>query len=449
MLSEHHYKKLDSACERLTVLAEQTSRLPEHYQKVVSSALNELSVSHLEMQTLLEELGQQNQQLAASRVALEDERRRYQELFEFAPDGYLVTDREGTIFEANSAALKLFKVERDFIIGKQLSDFVVPEESERYNRILKELQESAMQKTCDWRIVLKSGENKIFPASFTAGAVCNVEGEVIGLRWLFSDISWRKKMEEEMLKADKLESIGILAGGIAHDFNNLLASLMGHISLARVYKDSPEKVLQRLDLAERVIVQAKELIHQLFQFSKGDFPDCKVFSVKKAIDNILDLSLDNFSCIKCFCDLPPDLFPVEADETQISQVIHNVIINALQAMPEGGTIQISGENIYMDEAENICFPPLAQRDYLRLSISDTGNGIPLEYLQKIFDPFFTTKKEGTGLGLATSYFIVKKHSGWIEVDSKVGEGTTFHLYLPASSGNNKFRDCRTKTRTIS
>ena len=260
--------------------------MPKKYRKVFLAALNELFSNHLEMYSLLEELSLRNKELAASRVALEDERRLYQELFEFAPDGYLVTDRNGTIIEANNAALELLQVKRQSIIGKHLSTFVVSEEKETFDRLLKELQQGKIQKTVDWRIGLQPRKGKAFPSSFTAGVVSNAAGDVIGLRWLFGDISWRKKMEEEIQKIDKLESIGLLAGGIAHDFNNLLANLMGHISLAKFYKDNPEKVAQRLDLSEKVIVQAKEILQQLFQFSKKDFSDCKVFSVKKIIYNI-------------------------------------------------------------------------------------------------------------------------------------------------------------------
>lgn len=430
MLSDSYYQKLDSAYQRLADLSEKACRLPDEFRKVVFDALSELSLIHLEMQTLLEEFSHHNDELAASRAALEDERRRYQELFEFAPDGYLVTDRNGIIMEANTAAIDLLQVDRELIAGKPLSVFVVDEEKEAYRYKLKELQEGRIQKNIDWQISLKPRKSKSFPASFTAGVVCDTEGKVIGLRWLFSDISWRKKMEEEILKTDKLESIGLLAGGIAHDFNNLLANLMGHISLARLWKDNPEKVAQKMDLSEKVIMRAKELLQQLFQFSKNDYPDCKVFSLDKIINNILDLSFDN-SQIKCVCNLSADLLPLEADESQISQVLQNIIINAKQAMPEGGRITVSAENIFKEATENSSFPPLVKRNYLRISISDTGVGIPEELIMKIFDPFFTTKEEGTGLGLATSYFLIKKNGGCITVDSKPGVGTTFYLYLPA------------------
>jgi len=435
LLSDSHYQKLDSAYQRLTDLADKAKRLPEEARKVVQAALSELSLIHLEMQTLLEEFSHHNDELAASRAALEDERRRYQELFEFAPDGYLVTDKNGIILEANSAAIDLLQIDRQLIAGKPLSSFVVDEEKEAYHRKLKELQKGKIKKTVDWQISLKPWKSEPFPASFTAGVVCNTEGKVTGLRWLFSDISWRKKMEEEILKTDKLESISLLAGGIAHDFNNLLANLMGHISLARLWKDNPEKVAQKLDLSEKVIVRAKELLQQLFQFSKKDYPHCKVFALSKIIYNILDLSCDN-SQIKYFCNLPADLLPLEADEAQISQVIQNIIINAKQAMPDGGIITITAENIFTEAMENY-FLPLAKRDYLRISISDTGIGIPEELKMKIFDPFFTTKEEGTGLGLATSYFLIKKNGGYITVDSKPGVGTIFYLYLPAWRQKNE------------
>lgn len=411
-------------------MLEQGENMPEQYRSIILAALNELSNSLQEMKFLLGELRHRNEELAASHAALEGERHRYQELFEFAPDGYLLTDRNGKIMEANNAALELLQAEHQTIIGNPLSIFIAPEEKKVFAGILKKLREGKIRKTVDWRVCLQPRKGESFPASITAGAAGNTSGEVSVLRWLFKDISWRQKAEDEIQKADKLESIGLLAGGIAHDFNNLLANLIGHISLARLNLDNPEKIAHRLALSEKIIFQAKDILKQLFQLSQKDYRDCRLFSIKDLIDNVLELSLQNPG-IRSFCNLPPNLLYVEADENQINQVIQNVIINALQAMPEGGDLRISAKNISKEEIRSGFFPPFLERNYLCVSVTDTGCGIPEEIIAKIFDPFFTTKKEGTGLGLATSYFVIKKNGGHIAVDSKAGEGTTFHLYLPA------------------
>ncbi|HHU75427.1 MAG TPA: PAS domain S-box protein [Firmicutes bacterium] len=426
-----YYKKLNHAYRQLGNLQEQAGHMPEQFRSIFLSALDEFSNSLREVKFLLDELRYRNIELAASNAALEGERQRYLELFEFAPDGYLVTDRDGRIMEANNAAKELLKAEHQLIIGKPLSIFIAPEEKETFTRIFKKLQEGSVQKIADRRIYLQPWAGKPpFPASFTAGVVRDISGKPGSLRWRFSDISWRKKAEDEMQKADKLETIGLLAGGIAHDFNNLLANLLGHISLARFNLDNPEKLAQRLDLSEKVVFKAKDILRQLFQLSQKDVSDYRIFSIKNIIDNVLELSLKN-PRVKSHCTFPRNLLHVKADEAQIGQVIQNIIINALQSMPEGGDLWISAKNITHEEIDRGFFPSSGERNYLCLTVSDTGCGIPKEVMAKIFDPFFTTKKEGTGLGLATSYFIIKKNGGHIAVDSKAGHGTTFHLYLPA------------------
>jgi len=241
------------------------------------------------------------------------------------------------------------------------------------------------------------------------------------------DITDRKKMEEELLKAQKLESLGVLAGGIAHDFNNILVAIMGSFSLLRFVK-SEDKFFEVLSKAEKAANRAKDLTRQLLTFSKGEPFITKTSSISELLKDTTSFCLRGSKVKHEFC-LSNNLWPVEIDEGQISQVINNLIINADQAMPDGGIIRISTENVRIRANEGL---PLKEGKYVKISIKDQGIGISEEDLHKIFDPYFTTKSDGSGLGLAISYSIVNKHKGYIMAESKVGVETTFILFLPAS-----------------
>lgn len=242
------------------------------------------------------------------------------------------------------------------------------------------------------------------------------------------DITDRKKMEAELLKAQKLESLGLLAGGIAHDFNNFLMAILGNISLARLEANSPENLSERLMAAERACLRAKDLTQQLLTFSKGGTPIRKLTSIAELIKESAEFVLRG-SNARCQFSIADDLWPVEIDVGQMSQVIQNLIINADQALPDGGTITIRAQNVTLDEGNVL---PLKAGRYVKISIEDQGIGIPREHLSKIFDPYFTTKQKGSGLGLSIVYSIIKKHDGHITVRSELGRGTTFTIYLPAS-----------------
>ncbi|MDH4163465.1 MAG: PAS domain S-box protein [Nitrospirota bacterium] len=245
------------------------------------------------------------------------------------------------------------------------------------------------------------------------------------------EIADRERMEQELVKAQKLESLGVLAGGIAHDFNNLLTTVMGNISMALLDVDARHPAYKELARAERAILRAQDLTQQLLTFSKGGAPVRKTASISDLIRETAGFAVRG-GRVKCESRLPDDLRLVDMDGGQMSQVIHNLIINADHAMPDGGTITVRGENVRLPVSGGPSLPP---GDYVRVSVEDHGMGIPAEYLPKIFDPYFTTKQRGSGLGLATSYSIIQKHGGSITVRSVLGRGTTFELYLPASSAS--------------
>src|SRR5271157_5377256 len=252
--------------------------------------------------------------------------------------------------------------------------------------------------------------------------------ELIGLWWLKRDISEKKRMEKEILKAQKLESLGVLAGGIAHDFNNLLTAITGNISLGQANSNQSEMSIQRFEAAIKAAKRAQDLTHQLLTFSKGGAPVKSPSSISQLLRDCASFALRG-SSVRCEWRVPENLWSVEMDEGQISQVVNNLVINALEAMPRGGSVLIRAKNVSVVEDPRL---PLKEGKYVRVSAADHGEGISPGTMPKIFDPYFTTKETGTGLGLATSYSIIKKHGGLLAVKSKVGVGTMFYFFLPAA-----------------
>jgi len=242
------------------------------------------------------------------------------------------------------------------------------------------------------------------------------------------DITERKKLEDEILKSQKLESLGVLAGGIAHDFNNLLTSVLGNISLAKLLAGPDNMLVRRLEDAEKASLRAGDLTRQLLTFSRGGAPVKKAASIEQIVMDSVSFSLRG-SNVRCEFSFPDDIRAVEVDPGQMNQVVNNLIINADQALPDGGIITVRAKNV---EVGPEGLPNLPAGSYVEILVQDHGCGIPESNLDKIFDPYFTTKPTGSGLGLATVYSIIRKHGGHITVDSSVGQGTTFSIYLPAS-----------------
>jgi signal transduction histidine kinase/ActR/RegA family two-component response regulator len=245
---------------------------------------------------------------------------------------------------------------------------------------------------------------------------------------LRDEIKKRVGMEEEVLRSQKLEAVGILAGGIAHDFNNLLTAVLNNIYLARISVDPEDKAFKRMETAEKVLESAKALTQQLLTFSKGGEPVKESKNVETMIKETASFALRG-SNVKFRYYMDDNLHPVEVDTGQVSQVINNLVINADQAMPEGGVMNVRAENVLIDEEDGL---PLNKGRYVKLSFEDEGHGIPEEHILKVFDPYFTTKHKGSGLGLASSYSVIRSHGGHISVESELGVGTAFCVYLPAT-----------------
>lgn len=250
---------------------------------------------------------------------------------------------------------------------------------------------------------------------------------VVGVQGIATDITERHLLQQEQLRTQKLEAIGTLAGGIAHDFNNLLQGVFGYISMAKMAFDSKERALAMLEQAEQALHMSVNLASQLLTFSKGGKPVRKRVVLRSLIENAVRFALSG-SRVNYELDIEEKLGTVDADEGQIGQVVQNIVLNAEQAMPMGGTVMITARSIHMEEQAGV--QPLSRGNYVEICIRDSGIGIPAEYLPRIFDPYFTTKERGSGLGLATCYSIIKNHDGIIEVKSEVGKGSTFTVYLP-------------------
>lgn len=246
------------------------------------------------------------------------------------------------------------------------------------------------------------------------------------------NITSDSQLLEETVKSNKLESLGILAGGIAHDFNNILTAAIGNLNLAK-YEDNIHSIQEHLDETERAILRAKGLTQQLLTFAKGGSPIKKAFSIAKLLRDSIKFILSGSKCSTVF-NISSDLWAINADKSQISQVLQNLSLNAAQACPNGGQIRIRAENVVLPEISDM---PCDAGPYVKISISDTGIGISEENLVKIFDPFFTTKKSGSGLGLSTCFSIIRKHNGHITVESKLNRGATFSIFLPAVLTKNQ------------
>lgn len=347
-------------------------------------------------------------------------------------DGVIVTDVNENILLMNAIAEKLTGWAEVSALGKPLRE-IFQAIDEKSGKPIDDLTEKAIKtgeivQFPDNTILLAKNDKEIL-ISDSIAPIRDTKGNIIGAVLVFRDETEKRKIEEELIKAQKLDSIGILAGGIAHDFNNMLTGILGNISLARMYLDPNDKAFKRLEDAERATMEARKLTQQLLTFSKGGAPILKVTSIKELLIDSTNFALKG-SNVKCKFLIPDNLWSVEIDGGQISQVINNIVINAIQAMPSGGTIEVGAENITIDLEDCL---PLKSGKYVKIYIKDYGIGIPKKYLQRIFDPYFTTKQKGSGLGLSTAYTIIKKHDGHIDVESELEVGSTFYIYLPAKT----------------
>lgn len=270
----------------------------------------------------------------------------------------------------------------------------------------------------------------------TAAGIRNTRGKLFGSMETVADITEGKAAHEEMIKRTKLESLGIFADGVAKDFDSLLSAILRNVFLAKISASEEDKILESgLAIAEKASLQAKELAHRLITFAQGGYPLRKIEQVDELIRQAVDKAFLDVSNVTCQLSVAEDLWPAHIDALQIKYVIENILTNAIEAMPDGGRVELIAENT--TTITNI--EKLGTGNFIRIIVKDQGIGIPPKNLSKIFDPYFSTKEKksrgGIGLGLATCDSIVKYHNGLITVDSKVGSGTTFTIHLPATEKN--------------
>jgi PAS domain S-box-containing protein len=370
----------------------------------------------------------------AERKLIEEQLRiseeRLRTLFENAPVGLYRTTPEGDLLMSNPAMIEMLGYASFEELRQRNISEGFPDGSSRQD-FLDMIEEQGEVENYRSAWLKKNGE--LLEIEESSKAVRGPGGGTIYYEGIVRDITLISQLEKEHIKASKLESLGLLAGGIAHDFNNLLGALVINLWSVKRSREDPAEVERLIEDSERITQRARELTGQLLTFSKGGEPVKKQVSVAGIVKDTIALSLGG-SKIKCELEVCEDLWQVEADQGQLGQVFSNLLINAGQAMPEGGIVRIEIDNHRIDRGRAAAVSP---GDYILISVRDNGHGIPGEYLSRIFDPYYTTKQTGSGLGLTTAYSIVKKHGGNISAENNDSGGAAFHILLPASRKSNK------------
>ncbi|MBN2444769.1 MAG: PAS domain S-box protein [Spirochaetales bacterium] len=351
----------------------------------------------------------------------------FKELFYNAPDCIFLHEfrgdaLNGRIIVSNERTLSLLEYSQDLLQSLTFKDLI---ESKSLNLVSNVMESIHVCGKVRYEALFKTRSGRVLPVEINTN-ITHYKGQKVLLS-ISRDVSFRHKMEQEAIKNQKLETISILAGGIAHDFNNYLTAIIGNISMAQEMLDNKEELKEFLFQTRKLIMKATDLTQQLLTFSKGGTPIKRLTSIKNTLKETALFSLRGTN-IDCNFRINPDIWTVEVDIGQMSQVFNNIVINARQAMSAGGILEVSAENISVEIDEESF---IRKGNYVKITFRDTGIGIPQEHLSHVFDPFFTTKEKGSGLGLATSYSIVKRHGGYITLESYIDEGTTFYIYLPA------------------
>jgi PAS domain S-box-containing protein len=352
---------------------------------------------------------------------------KYRGIFENSPEIIVIVDSDGKVADVNRKVTDWLGFHTDGLVGRPFLDLppIAPASRER-------LAERFFGKidfeTVPWlEVELTAADGSRSVGRVLGNPIQGGDGTPLGTILMISDITDERRIKEELHKTQKLESLGILAGGIAHDFNNILTAILNNVTLSRLPLDPADEAFEYLKDAEKACLQAKRLTQQLLTFSRGGAPVRDPAPLPELLQETVSFALRG-SKSSCAFAIPEDLWLAVVDPGQISQVIHNLVINADQAMPAGGTIHLATENLFVEPGQ--AFDVKAGR-YVRISIRDEGEGIPEEDVPSIFDPYFTTKPKGSGLGLSVCHSIIRQHEGAISLETKPGFGSTFHVLLPA------------------
>ncbi len=364
---------------------------------------------------------------ARQQEALQASEMRYHDLFENAHDLIQIVRPDGKLLYVNRSWRHIFgDSEEEIAEGLSIFEIISHDCQDHCQNVFKQVLSEEKMHIINTVFQAKDGRKIIIEGN----AKCKFEdGKPLYTQCMFHDVTAKRKMEAELLKAQKLDSVGVFAGGIAHDFNNLLTAILGNITMAKVFLDEDHPAWLRLERTENASLQAKNLTQQLLTFSKGGAPIRKTTSINELLEDSVSFTLRG-SNVKIDYQLAADLRLTKVDSGQLSQVTQNLALNASQAMPDGGVLLVSSENMTLHASDEV---PLPAGDYVHLCFRDQGHGIHVENLQKIFDPYFSSKETGSGLGLAVSYSIIKQHDGLITAVSELEKGSAFHIYLPAAA----------------
>ena len=380
--------------------------------------LHELEVHQIELEM-------QNEELAAAREKLEALLEQYTDLFDFAPVGYLTLDSAGAVREANLAVASLLGVARSTFVSRPFTPHIFPADRPVFDAFLQRVFGGQSREECELRLLTEGKlpvEVRLEAIVFESGQACRVS---------VADLTARKRAEADRLILNTLESTRILAGGIAHDFNNLLTVILLNLELAQRLTPPGGELALCLAEAQQSSLLASSLTAQLVTFAQGGDPIRKPMVLAEFLRESVRPALSG-SAVRCEFSLAEDLWGAEVDAAQLGQVLRNLILNAREAMPQGGVVFVRAENVVLRAQEQASLPA---GEYVRVTIADQGAGIKPDVLPKIFDPYFSTKQrgeqKGMGLGLTICHAVVQKHGGALAVKSEVGIGTTFQLYLPA------------------
>jgi len=384
--------------------------------------------AHLgEVNRLLEE---ENRARLQALQALADERQRLTVTLRSIGDGVITTDRNGRIVLLNQVAEELCGWPETEALGRPLPEVfrLVDHRSGQAvaNPVDKVLATGELVELAN-HVAIVARDGTVRRIADSGAPIIDLDGQIIGAVLVFRDVTEKERLVEESFRAQKLESVGVLAGGIAHDFNNILTAVYGNVSLALRQLPAGQPVAELLEAAEKAIIRASGLSRQLLTFAKGGAPVRQIVRLAAVIRESAELALRG-SNVRAEIKIADDFWPAEADSGQIAQVVQNIVVNSRQAMAEGGVLHLCCENFHGSP------PGLGKGDWLRITFADQGPGIPAELRARIFDPYFTTKREGSGLGLAICHAIASKHDGTITVAPNPGGGTVFTLFLPAATG---------------
>ena len=434
----HHLKQQDNTLPFIVITGQGDRRLAVKMMErgargyfIKDDSLVELFPSIL---TQTFEQIHQEQRLRLTEETLREEREHMAITLSSIVEGVFTTNTRGRITHMNRMAEELSGWTQQKAMGQSIEEvvqFLHSGVNEEHNHPVTHVLASGSPLHSLGHHPLFDPVNGERPVVYSVSPLRGTDGNLFGAVLILRDMTERIKLDEERLKASKLDSLGLLARGIAHDFNNLLTTILGNISMTKSWMNTRDHLFTFLSEAENASLRAKKLAQQLLTFAKGDTPIKKPLALQRVIPESAILALSG-SSTRCHCDIPEDIWPIQADEGQISQVIHNLAVNAQQAMPISGILKIKAENVILT-AEQAREKTLSEPGkYIKLTVQDSGIGIPSHALHQIFDPYYSTKQTDSGLGLSTAYSIINNHHGSITVSSVESQGSTFIIYLPAA-----------------